>query len=128
MAAYGDTLCFFSELMRRIEYLEMHAKPVAGYTPRKSLGYIKGVFQNVKRGDLDREDETLSETAVPTVWTRTKLIVGNYLHFEDVDYRIVKPYPWKYEGNFYCYELETVTASKDTQTPMPDVNIGGGYY
>lgn len=128
MGVYGDQLAFFQEQFRRFDYFSMEAKPVAGYRKRVELGKIRGVFQYVKRGDLGREDETLAEETIPTVWTRTKLRVGNFLYIEEDNYRIVKPYTWKFEGNFYCYELELVVANTDEQKPMEGVNLGQGDY
>ena len=124
----GDQLAFFQEQFRKYVYYTMLPLPVAGYNKREILGSITGVFQYVKRGDLGREDDTLAEETIPTVWTRTKLKVGNFITVEEEDYRIVKPYTWKFEGGFYCYELELVVANTDVQTPMENVNLGQGDY
>lgn len=128
MAVYGDQLAFFAEQFRMFEYFSMKPLPNASYSKRESLGKIKGVFQFVKRGDLLRENDTEADTNVPTIWTRTKLKVGNFIQMEDELYRITSDYTWKFEGNFYCYSLETFVGNSDAQTPHPYVNIGQHSY
>lgn len=128
MAVYGDQLAFFAEQFRMFEYFSMKPLPNASYSKRESLGKIKGVFQFVKRGDLLRENDTEADTNVPTIWTRTKLKVGNFIEMEDELYRITSDYTWKFEGNFYCYSLETFVGNSDAQTPHPYVNIGQNSY
>ena len=86
---YGDQLAFFAEQFRMFEYFSMTPLPNASYSKRESLGKIKGVFQFVKRGDLLRENDTEADTNVPTIWTRTKLKVGNFIQMEDELYRII---------------------------------------
>ena len=128
MAVYGDQLAFFAEQFRMFEYFSMKPLPNASYSKRESLGKIKGVFQFVKSGDLLRENDTEADTNVPTIWTRTKLKVGNFIQMEDELYRITSDYTWKFEGNFYCYSLETFVGNSDAQTPHPYVNIGQHSY
>lgn len=125
---YGDQIAFFAEQFRMFEYFSMKPLPNASYSQRESLGKIKGVFQFVKRGDLLRENDTEADTNVPTIWTRTKLKVGNFIEMDDELYRITSDYPWKFEGNFYCYSLETFVGNSDAQTPHPYVNIGQHSY
>ena len=124
MAVYGDMLAFFPEQFRMFDYYEVETKTVAGYTKRKSLGKIKGVMQYLKKGEYMRQNDTLADTSVPTVWTRTKLKAGNLLVIDGEDFRITNNQPWQFQGGFNCYILETFVASKDTQKPMPNVNIG----
>ena len=81
-------------------------------------------MQYLKKGEYMRQNDTLADTSVPTVWTRTKLKSGNLLVIDEEDFRITNGQPWKFQGDFYCYILETFVASKDTQKPMPNVNIG----
>ena len=128
MGVYGDQLAFFSEQFRMFEYFSMKPLPGGSYTPREPLGTVKGVFQFVKKGDLLRENDTEADTNVPTIWTRTKLKVGNFIEMEDELYRITSDYPWKFEGGFYCYSLETFVGNSDAQTPHPYVNIGQNSY
>lgn len=124
MAVYGDILAFFPEQFRMFDYYEVEAKTVAGYAKRKSLGKIKGVMQYLKKGEYMRQNDTLADTSVPTVWTRAKLKSGNLLVIDGEDFRITNNQPWLFQGGFNCYILETFVASKDTQKPMPNVNIG----
>lgn len=128
MAVYGDQLAFFAEQFRMFEYFSMKPLPNASYSKRESLGKIKGVFQFVKRGDLLRENDTEADTNVPTIWTRNKLKVGNFIEMDDELYRITSDYTWKFEGNFYCYSLETFVGNSDAQTPFPYVNVGQNSY
>ena len=128
MGVYGDQLAFFSEQFRMFEYFSMKPLPGGSYTPREPLGTVKGVFQFVKKGDLLRENDTEADTNVPTIWTRTKLKVGNFIEMEDELYRITSDYPWKFEGGFYCYSLETFVGNSDAQTPHPYVDIGQHSY
>jgi len=130
-SVYGDMLFFFSEQFRLADYFSMKTDTVAGYSDRTPLGTIKGVFQYMKRGDLAREDETLSDISIPTFWTRDKLKAGNFIILqgdEDI-YRLVNPASWKHEGNFYMYVLETVTGNTDVQKPHEYVDYGqdGGF-
>ena len=128
MGVYGDQLAFFAEQFRMFEYFSMKPLPTGSYTPRESLGKVKGVFQYMKRGDLVRENEVEAETDVPTFWTRQKLIVGNFIQKEDELYRITSDYTWKFEGNFYVYSLETFIGNSDVQKPFDYVNIGQNDY
>lgn len=125
---YGDQLAFFTEQFRMFDYFSMKPLPVASYSQRVSLGKIKGVFQHVKKGDLIRENDTEADVNVPTIWTRTKLQVGNFIQMEDELYRITSDYTWKFEGGFYCYSLETFVGNSDVQQPFEYVNIGQGHY
>lgn len=125
---YGDVLSFFSEQFRRWEYFSMSPLPTGSYTKRELLGTISGVFQFVKKGDLTRENDTEADVNVPTIWTRTKLKVGNFVQFKDELYRITSDYPWMFEGDFYCYSLETFIGSSDAQEEFEYVNIGQNDY
>ncbi len=128
MAVYGDQLAFFAEQFRMFDYFSMKPLPTGSYTPREDLGKVKGVFQYMKKGDLVRENEVEAETDVPTFWTRRKLVVGNFIQKEDELYRITSDYTWKFEGNFYCYSLETFVGSSDKQIPFDYVDIGQNSY
>ena len=125
---YGDQLAFFAEQFRMFDYFSMQPLPVASYSQRVSLGKIKGVFQHVKKGDLIRENDTEADVNVPTIWTRTKLKVGNFIDMEGDLYRITSDYTWKFEGSFYCYSLETFIGNSDEQIPFDYVNIGQNDY
>lgn len=125
---YGDVLSFFAEQFRMFDYFSMKPLPTGSYSPRESLGKVKGVFQYMKKGDLIRENEVEAETDVPTFWTRTKLKVGNFIQKEDELYRITSDYTWKFEGNFYCYSLETFIGSSDKQIPFEHVDLGQNDY
>ena len=125
---YGDQLAFFAEQFRMFKYFSMSPLPVASYSQRVFLGNIKGVFQYVKKGDLIRENDTEVDVNVPTIWTRTKLKVGNFIEMDDELYRITSDYPWKFEGGFYCYSLETFVGNSDAQEPFENVNIGQNDY
>jgi hypothetical protein len=125
---YGDMLIFFTEQFRMFKYFSMNPLSVASYSQREFLGNIKGVFQYVKKGDLIRENDTEADVNVPTIWTRTKLKVGNFIEVDDELYRITSDYPWKFEGGFYCYSLETFVGNSDVQQPFEDVNIGQNDY
>lgn len=128
MSVYGDQLAFFTEQFRMFDYFSMNPLPVASYSQRVSLGKIKGVFQHVKKGDLIRENDTEADVNVPTIWTRTKLKVGNFIEMDEELYRITSDYTWKFEGGFYCYSLETFVGNSDAQTPFTDVNLGQNNY
>ena len=128
MAVYGEQLAFFAEQFRMFDYFSMKPLPTGSYTPRESLGKVKGVFQYMKKGDLIRENEVEAETDVPTFWTRQKLKVGNFIQKEDELYRITSDYTWKFEGNFYCYSLETFIGSSDKQIPFEHVDLGQNGY
>ena len=128
MAVYGDQLAFFAEQFRMVEYFSMKPLPAGSYTPRESLGQVKGVFQYMKRGDLIRENEVEAETDVPTFWTRKKLVVGNFIQKEDELYRIVSDWTWKFEGGFYVYSLETFIGNSDAQIPFEHVDLGQDAY
>lgn len=125
---YGDMLAFFAEQFRMFKYFSMNPLPIASYSQRVFLGNIKGVFQYVKKGDLIRENDVEADVNVPTIWTRTKLKVGNFIEMDDELYRITSDYPWKFEGGFYCYSLETFVGNSDTQEPFEDVNLGQDDY
>lgn len=128
MAVYGDQLAFFAEQFRMVDYFSMKPLPAGSYKKRESLGKVKGVFQYMKKGDLIRENEVEAETDVPTFWTRKKLIVGNFIQKEDELYRITSDWTWKFEGNFYCYSLETFIGSSDKQVPFEHVDLGQNSY
>lgn len=128
MAVYGDQLAFYAEQFRMFDYFSMKPHPVASYSQRVFLGKIKGVFQYVKKGDLIRENDTEADVNVPTIWTRTKLTVGNFIEMDEELYRISSDYPWKFEGGFYCYSLESFVGNSDKQEPFTDVNLGQNNY
>ena len=128
MAVYGDQLAFFAEQFRMFDYYTMKPLPTSSYTQRESLGKVKGVFQYMKRGDLTRENEVETEIDVPTIWTRQKLKVGNFIQKEDELYRIVSDWTWNFEGNFYVYSLETFVGNSDKQVPFEHVNLGQNSY
>ena len=125
---YGSQLSYFPELFRMFEYFKMKPQVKASYSPRESLGKVRGIFQFVKRGELLRQNDVMDNVDVPTLWTRKKLEVGNFVTIEDVDYRIVNNNSWVYEGGFYCFTLETFTGNSDKQEPHEYVNIGQNDY
>ena len=128
-AVYGDMLSFFPELFRMFDYFHMKPLPVASYSPREDLGKVRGVFQYVKKGDLIRENDTEADVNIPTLWTRRKLKVGDYfIKADDVLFRITTDYPWKFEGGFYCYGLETFIGNSDEQQPFDYVDLGQNSY
>lgn len=129
MAKYGDMLVFFNEQRRSFDYFHMSPKPVASYSQRENLGKVVGVFQYMKRGELIRENETLADTNVPTLWTRQSLKVGDYFIEKDGEtFRIVNPADWTFEGGFNIYVLETLVGNSDKQKPFEDVDLGQGSY
>lgn len=129
MAKYGDMLVFFNEQRRSFNYFHMSPKPVASYSQREDLGKVTGVFQYMKRGELIRENETLADVNVPTLWTRQSLKVGDYFIEKDGEtFRIVNPADWTFEGGFNIYVLETFVGNSDKQEPFEDVDLGQGSY
>lgn len=129
MAIYGDQMAFFSEQFRMFEYFTMKPYTTASYSDREVLGKVRGVFQYLKRGELRREEDALSDVNVPTLWTRQKLKVGNYfIQKDDETYRIVNPAEWLFEGGFNVYILETVVGNTDVQEPFEHVNLGQDDY
>lgn len=131
MSVYGDMLSFFPEQFRRVEYFSMRTDVKAGFSGRMDLGTVRGVFQYMRKGELLRDGDVLSDTNVPAFWTRTKLEVGNFLKRpgdEDV-YRIASDSNWSFEGGFYAYMLETVIGNTDEQVPFTrgEVDVGSGY-
>lgn len=126
---YGDMLSFFPELFRQFDYFHMTPNPVASYSTRESLGKVRGIFQYMKKGELKRENETLDDVNVPTLWTRQKLNVGDFfIQKEDETYRIVNPADWLFEGGFYCYVLETLVGNSDVQEAFDYVDLGQNSY
>lgn len=129
MGVYGNQLLFFSEQFRLFDYFSMNPQVTASYSKRKSLGKVKGVFQYMKKGELSRENETLSDTNVPTLWTKQKLKVGDgFIQKDDELYRIKKPSDWSFEGDFNVYVLETFVGNSDVQKPHEYVNLGQNDY
>lgn len=129
MSVYGDMLPFFYEQSRMVEYFTMKPQNVASYSKRESLGKIRCIFQYMKRGELRREEDTLADTNVPTVWVKQKLKAGDFfISFEEETFRIVRPSDWHHEGGFYVYELETVVGNTDEQTAFEYVNLGQNSY
>lgn len=125
MAVYGNQLMFFAEQFRMFDYFTMNPQTVASYSKRVSLGKVKGVFQYMKKGELLRENDTLADTNVPTLWTRQKLGVGNYfIQKGDELYRIKNPSDWTFEGGFNAYVLETFVGNSDAQKSHEYVNLG----
>ena len=92
MAVYGNQLMFFAEQFRMFDYFTMNPQTVASYSKRESLGKVKGVFQYMKRGELLRENDTLADTNVPSLWTRQKLEVGNKSLLEPLE----GAWPWQH--------------------------------
>lgn len=131
---YGSQLVFFAEQYRTVEYFSMKTDVVAGYSDRTVLGKIRGVFQYLKRGELSRENDTLSDVNIPTFWTKKKLQAGNFIKLSGSDdediYRIVNPSDWRHEGDFCIYVLETVSGNTDEQEPHEYVDFGqdGGFW
>ena len=128
MAVYGEMLSYFPELFQLVDYFSMNPQPVASYDERKDLGKVKGVFQFIRKGELARSGDTLSEKEVPTFWTTKKLEVGNFITVDEIDYRIDSNDDWMFAGGYYCYGLETLIGNTDKQEEIPDVDLGIGSY
>ena len=129
MAVYGDMLVFFNEQFRQYDYFRMRPNVVASYTEREGERKVSGVFQYMKKGELKREEDTLSDVNIPTFWTREKLSVGDGFIQKDGElYRIVNPADWLFEGGFNVYVLETFVGNSDVQEPFEDVDIGQHSY
>lgn len=126
---YGDMLSYFPEQFRMFDYFTMKPNVVSSYTKRENIKRIRGIFQYMKKGELRREEDTLSDANIPTFWTREKLKVGEgFIQKEDELYRIVNPADWLFEGGFNCYVLESFVGNSDVQEPFEDVNIGQNSY
>lgn len=129
MAVYGNMLNFFNELFRSFDYFTMKPQVNASYSKRESLGKVRGVFQYMKKGELQREEETLADVNIPTLWTKQKLSMGDYFIEKDGDvYRIKNSADWLFEGGFICYVLEEVVGNTDSQTPHEYVDLGQNSY
>lgn len=126
---YGDMLCFFPEQFRTFDYFLMQPNVTASYTKRTGAKKVRGVFQYAKKGELKREEDTLADVNIPTLWTREKLDVGKgFIQKEDELYRIVNPADWLFEGGFNVYVLELFVGNSDVQEPFDDVDIGQNGY
>ena len=109
MSIYGDMLCFFPEQFRKFQYFLMRPNVVASYTKR--------------------EEDTLSDINIPTLWTREKLdVMYGFVQKDDELYRIVNPADWLFEGGFNVYILETFVGNSDVQTSFEDVDLGQNSY
>lgn len=128
MAIYGDMLSFFPELFVSFDYYSLSTKVKSGYDNRQDLGKITGIFQYLKKGELKRENDTITSVEVPTIWTRDTLVEGNFIVYRDINYRIVKNATWLFEGGFSCYILEEFVGNLDTQQPFEYVNLGQNSY
>ena len=129
MAIYGSMQSFFNELFSQFEYFYMKPQVNASYSTRESLGKVRGIFQYMKKGELQREEDTLADVNVPTFWTKTKLKLGDYFIKKDDDiYRIKNSADWLFEGGFCCYVLEEVIGNTDVQKPHEYVDIGQNSY
>lgn len=129
MAVYGSMLNFFKEQFRQFDYFYMKPQVSASYATRENLGKVRGILQFMKRGELSRLEDTLSDVSVPTFWTKTKLKVGDYFIGigEDI-YRIKNSADWLFEGGFCCYVLEEVTGNTDIQQEHEDIDLGQDSY
>lgn len=126
---YGDMLSFFPELIRQFVYFRMRPNLVASYTKREDEHTVRGVFQYMKKGELKRETDTLSDITIPTFWTTEKLLVGEgFIQKEDDLFRIVSPAEWLFEGGFNVYILESFVGNSDVQTAFDDVDLGQNSY
>lgn len=126
---YGDMLCFFPEQFRKFQYFLMHPNVVASYSKREEEKTITGVFQYMKKGELKREEDTLADVNIPTLWTREKLnVMYGFIQKDDELYRIVNPADWLFEGGFNVYILETFVGNSDVQTSFEDVDLGQNSY
>ena len=129
MAVYGDMLSFFPEQFRQFSYFCMKPNTVSSYSKREGERKVTGVFLYMKKGELRREEDTLSDVNIPTFWSREKLDVGEgFIQKDDELYRIVNPANWLFVGGFHCYILESFVGNSDVQEPFEDVNIGQSSY
>lgn len=128
---YGDMLIAFLEQFRTVSYFSMKQDVGAGFSERSEEVEVRGIFQYMKRGELARENDVLSDEQVPTFWTRKKLEAGNFIGLPDDEavYRITSSQPWKFEGNFYIYILESVTGNTDREEPFTEdeVDLSKGF-
>ena len=128
MGVYGDMLSFFPELRRVFSNFEMKVKLVSGYEPRINERKVTGVLQYKKAGSLDIEGDNLADTDVPVFYTRIECKKGSFLSDLNNVYRISKDNKWYFEGGFYCYVLEKVIGTTDTQTTNTKVDLGKSKY
>lgn len=129
MAIYGSMLNFFKEQFRQFDYFCMKPQVSASYSARENLGKVRGILQFMKRGELSRLEDTLSDVSVPTFWTQTKLKVGDYfISIGDATYRIKNSANWLFEGGFCCYVLEEVIGNTDVQQEHEDIDLGQNSY
>ena len=129
MSIYGDLLSFFPEQFRKFQYFLMRPNVVASYSKREEEKTITGVFQYMKKGELRREEDTLADVNIPTLWTKEKLnIMYGFVQKGDELYRIVNTADWLFEGGFNVYILETFVGNSDVQTSFEDVDLGQNSY
>lgn len=126
---YGDMLAFFPEAFRRFEYFLMNPNTVASYSKREYVKAIVGVLQYVKNSELKRENYTLDDVSIPTLWTREILSIQHgFVQIDDTVFRLVKKASWKYDGGFSIYVLEEFVGNSDVQTPFEYVDLGQNSY
>lgn len=129
MAVYGSMLNFFTEHFRVFDYFCMKPRVNASYSPRVSLGKVKGILQYMKKGELREEGDTLADVNIPVLWTKSKLKLGDYFISKGEEiYRITNNADWLFEGNFNCYVLEEVVGNTDTQVQHEYVELGQNNY
>ena len=129
MAVYGSMLNFFTEQLRIFDYFCMKPRVNASYSPRVSLGKVKGILQYMKKGELREEGDTLADVNIPVLWTKSKLKLGDYFISKGEEtYRITNSADWLFEGDFNCYVLEEVVGNTDTQVQHEYVELGQNNY
>ena len=83
----------------------------------------------MKKGELREEGDTLADVNIPTLWTKSKLKLGDYFISKGEEiYRITNSADWLFEGGFSCYVLEEVIGNTDTQVQHEYVELGQNNY
>lgn len=131
MSVYGDMLSFFPESMQPYENFSMVAKVMSGYESRTHIKNVAGIYQKVKLSSLQTQGDTLNDTEIPTLWTRSVLEKGTFIKKFEIEkatiYRVKKDRSFEIEADMNIYELESVVGNTDTQTENTDTNMNSGW-
>ena len=81
---YGAMLQYFPELFHTYECFSMDPKSKASYNERKNVRSIRGICQDISKGKLDIESESMSDVMVPTLWTSDKISIGEFIDRDSI--------------------------------------------
>lgn len=122
---YGDMLIHFVEQFETLSAYKMTPKQGAGWdTVANSTMTFKGIIQNTGGSRIKDGNGNLVKTDGMEVWTEKAGLIGYFMTYGNIVYRLTGDNDWSRQGGFWRYGLEKVVGNNGSESDNTSWNTG----